>query len=97
MNTKDAPSGFKDIPKRQMVVVDWLDSTSNSSWQPLKDIDSKPVCCRTIGYCLKKDKKSILVAASLSDLGHSGDHMCIPRSCVCSVRRLVEGGGKKAL
>ena len=74
----------------KVLYVEWLDSNSRRGgvWH---DIDSKPceMTCKTVGFVIHEDKKSITVASHLSEPTDSmaGD-ITIPKRAITK-RRIV--------
>ena len=71
------------------VEVHWVDACSNSGWQGVNEPDDdEAIPCLSTGYLLRRSKREITLATNLNRLGHTGDWMTIPTSCVTKVRRL---------
>ena len=71
------------------VEVRWVDACSNSGWQGEKAPENdESIECMSTGYLLSRTKREITLATNLNRLGHTGDWMTIPTSCVTRVRRL---------
>ena len=83
-------------PKSMPIVeVEWIDSSSGcSTWRFPEDQDVDALPCKTAGYLLKKDRKSVVIFQSQASSGHVADSMTIPRSCVKEIRVLAKAGRK---
>lgn len=69
-----------------LVVVDWVDSCSNSGWRT-KDEAAFPVSeCRTVGWLLKRTNEKICLHGEESDLDAVGMRETIPAGCVRRIR-----------
>lgn len=86
------------MPKRALVLVEWLDSASGNSWQRLDEIAATglvPMKCRSVGWVVAKDKDHIVLVAHISGDGEAtrelgtGD-LAIPRKCVTRILALRE-------
>lgn len=71
-----------------MVLVEWLDTSSNSNWATKEEAKPKVLTCRTIGFLLERNKKHIAIYATDSESGNISDRVCIPKGCIKSVKRL---------
>lgn len=84
--------------KGEIVEVEWIDAASTNGWQRATDIDQEQahdgglVECRSTGYVLSKDPRSIRLAQSQSAHGSVAEVQAIPRSCIRSIRRLAPKG-----
>lgn len=77
--------GFRKLP---LVEVSWVDSASTNGWRGKQEPDDVPCKCRTVGYLLKRTKRTLTVAQNLSEFGSTGEWMQIPAAVVKRVRRL---------
>jgi hypothetical protein len=79
---------------KRLVEVEWIDSASTNGWQRRGEIDQEQkqdgglVECRTVGYLLSKDKRSLRLAQSQSSHGAVAEICAIPRSCIRSIREV---------
>jgi hypothetical protein len=48
----------------QLVMVEWLDATTQNGWSPAED-RREPERCLTVGWLLRDDEIAISIAASL--------------------------------
>ena len=74
-------------PKWPLVLVRWLDHTSDDSWRHVDEHDSEPHICMSAGWLIKETEKYIAVAGSCGD----GDVCCvmnIVKSCILEQRTL---------
>jgi hypothetical protein len=74
----------------RLVLVEWLDSYSSTGWQDVEELQSSPLCCRSVGWQIRSDEQVIVLAPHLTDeheetpLQGNG-LMTIP---TCAVRRV---------
>lgn len=79
------------LPKKgKLVIVKWLDSSSEGSWTIHPERHTLSVC-RTVGYLAHKGRDRIVIAASNDDTGADGQRMAIPRSVIADMRYLKIG------
>jgi hypothetical protein len=72
-----------------IVEVEWVDSSGYSGWQDAEDAQKNiQTECRSSGYLLRKDKKSVSLVQNVSDIGHVDMVMAIPRVAIKSIRIL---------
>lgn len=78
----------------KVISVDWIDSSSNGGWMPMKDraypLNLK---CSTIGYLIHEDRESVRVSSSIAfDNDEAADSfnaaITIPRVAITRIRRL---------
>lgn len=81
----------KDWPTNGVVVeVEWIDSAATNGWQHEYDNeDAGLILCRSSGYLLSKDRRSVRIVQSQTGHGTHGELIAIPRTCVRSITRLV--------
>lgn len=81
--------------KLQLVEVEWEDSASTHGWRDPEDATkaSGLACCRTAGYLLSIDRKSVRVVQSKHDLKRDPNNLmlvaeviAIPRSVIRKIR-----------
>ncbi len=69
-----------------VVLVRWVDSCGQPGWQSAIDIIDKPLTCQSVGFLVREDNESIVLALSRSDPSESskpyGDMILIPSQCV---------------
>lgn len=83
------------VQKRQLVLVEWIDSHSGRGWRDLDTIaeDTKPLSCRSVGWIAKRTKEMTMLVASLSGEGQ-GIVICgtcdiaIPNAAIVKITRL---------
>jgi len=72
-----------------LVVVEWEDIVSDSSWMDDKEIEKlEPVVCRSVGWLLKKTKKLVFLGASVTNDGSVGDRTTIPKNVIRSIKEI---------
>lgn len=69
------------------VEVKWVDSCSPERYWNY-EVDGKPDHIVTVGFLVKKHKKTLVICASSGSGGSKGGWMTIPRVAVKSVRKL---------
>ena len=75
--------------KLQLVEVEWTDAQIGGGWNTRERYADKGIAkCRTAGYLLVRDKRSITIMQNVCDDGTVSDSMTIPAGCVKRVRRL---------
>lgn len=69
---------IRKFPKYTLLLVQWDDICSDSSWTDAKGIDkAKPAKIKTLGFFLGNAKRVLKVAHSVAEDGDS-DYTCIP-------------------
>jgi len=84
-----------DKPKRELVIVNWVDPSSCRGWQKISDLEeSGPMVCWSVGWILRKNKEILIlvshIAGEIDDKCETigtGD-MAIPRKSVISICKL---------
>jgi hypothetical protein len=75
------------MDKKRLILVDWQDISSDSSWHCEEEIkDCVPFDCQTVGWEMHSDKKVLRVASTRSSIEKYADIMAIPRS---NVRKII--------
>lgn len=70
--------------KLKPVMVDWIDSVSQSGWGEYAGADLR---CTSVGFLIKNDKDVVVLA--LNDNAYqSGQYITIPKIAVKKIRRL---------
>ena len=76
----------------QAVQVTWHDAKSQGGgWREIKDLAQfarGPFECSSVGWLLKRNKKEIILAQTLSKSGLGTDTITIPRGFIWKVRHL---------
>ena len=79
------------MTRRQMVVVEWQDSTSFNGWRDVGEVAELTASrIESLGFRQRDRDGCIVLAGSVSDIAHYARVEMIPKGCVKSVRRLVE-------
>jgi len=77
------------MTKNRLVEVEWLDIAGGGTWDDRgKDYTGELVECTTAGYMLKSNRKTIVIASTITKADRCCDRTIIPRSNVKSIRRL---------
>lgn len=78
--------------KRLPVYVEWLDSGGHRGWRNPDDMDLSPMHCETLGWLVRKTKKTVTVALNGVFDGTScapfGEFITIPRVAITKMRRV---------
>ena len=74
----------------KIVLVNWLDSNSNSAWHNITEAKHlRPSPCVTIGYVLEDTEEYITIASSFATENDSvSDVICIPKFAVQSIETI---------
>jgi len=76
--------------KRELIEVEWDDISGGSSWDDVeRDYTDDLVHCKTLGYKLKSNKKTLVIASTITEKERCCDRTVIPRSVITSIRRIV--------
>jgi hypothetical protein len=81
--------------------VEWIDSAGTGSWRALKEhAEAAPKLIRTIGWVLRDDADSLVIAQSIDDLNqeevpYADNSICIPRVAIREERRVSSPRGRK--
>lgn len=90
----------RNSPKRSLVLVEWLDSHSGNSWQPLDEIEKATgaIHCRSVGWLVAEGKGTKVLVAHISGerngnvrLYGTGE-ITIPEKAIVRMRRLAVPG-----
>ena len=76
-------------PAKDLVEVEYLDSSTSGGWQQKKDINHEPAFCRTVGYLIKKTRRSLTLAQSIGDTNDVDAIWRIPRGAILRQRHLA--------
>mgnify|MGYP001586204520 CR=1 FL=1 len=77
------------MKKLPLIEVEWDDIVGQNSWDDLgKDYTSDRITCKTVGWRLKSNRKTIVIASTISKGALCTDRTVIPRSVIKSMRRL---------
>ena len=75
-----------------IVYVKWDDAYACASWKDLEDYEMEGMEVETVGYLVKKDRRFIRIASSLSKNRTQGsDFTTIPRKMILELRELKGG------
>jgi len=86
----------REIDRYPLVEVEWIDITSDSSWQSLKDLDKQETAkCVTKGHLYWHKKGLVklfsdysLVNKETGVIDEVGNTTVIPSSCVLNIKKL---------
>lgn len=82
------------MPKQLAVMkwIQWKDSSSSSGWRSAEDINTEPLICESVGFLVKSDKNSTVLALSMANPDVCsrpiGDTIIIPTKCIVDMRTL---------
>jgi len=75
--------------KRPLIVVEWDDISSYSSWGIEKESkDWTPLRCVSVGWKMPSGKKHLTMASTRSEGKQCTDRQVIPKGCIIKIRRL---------
>lgn len=72
------------IDEFPLVDIQWLDSIGTNVWADLDELENHGLECRTVGFLVSEDKKTITVASSLNMCGQCGSPIRIPKFAIKS-------------
>jgi hypothetical protein len=74
------------------VSVTWVDSAAVGGWQKPEMVNADPMVCESVGFLVRRDAKSILLALNAAISADSstayGDYMVIPNCAVKKIKNL---------
>ena len=76
----------KDLRKTPIVLVHWFDARVNTGWIDPEELH--PVETFTVGYLTFQDKKRIVIASTVNELGHVNCAVVIPKPWVKIIKIL---------
>ena len=76
--------------KYPLVVVTWEDAHSDSSWQEVADLVTKPVEVTSAGFLAKQDETAIVLTLGYSDDAIL-DRLRIPRGMIRGIVTIRQG------
>lgn len=83
-----------------LVEVVWDDAANDNGWEIASEVEMGEELVMTVGFLIKKTRKHILLAASLSKAGegeyHTNTRQQIPCGMIKSMRVLVPKNSPKA-
>ena len=72
--------------------IQWRDSSSQTGWRSLESVSTEALVCESVGFLVKSDKESTVLALSMSDPSECshpiGDTITIPTKCIIDMRTL---------
>jgi hypothetical protein len=75
--------------RRSIVLVIWEDTVTEDAWSNIQIAkDMTPVLTRSVGFCLFRTKKKIVLASMMSSSTHMSQLTCIPMGCVIEIKEL---------
>lgn len=78
------------MKKRQLLLVEWEDiAGSGANWDDTdKDYTGDLIRCYTVGWKLKSNRKTLVLASTETEKERCCDRTVIPRVNIKSIRRL---------
>lgn len=74
-----------------LVLITWDDAYTEDGWQDREAYKpAEPQICHTVGYVMEKNRKSIVVAQTISE-NQTGARWRIPRGMVIKIEVLRKG------
>lgn len=90
-----------DSPKTPYL-IEWVDSYGCSPrWENIEDVKPTPLVCRSIGWIVHRDKKSVVIVPHLTCPERDGfkqqgcGDMTIPAACIVRITPLVPARRKR--
>ena len=76
--------------KETIVVVNWTDATSYTSWMDrTQAMKEKPLAMTSVGFLVSKKGKSVIIATSLDkDQDRVGDAFIIPKGWITHITKV---------
>lgn len=75
--------------KRDIVLIEWVDSKGMERWEYLDEIESMPPCtCYSVGFIIEDNSDYKTIALGLTDTQVLG-RTTIPTGCIRNIRKLV--------
>ena len=78
----------RDIRRTPLLFVAWDDATSASGWCDPTIRGKQSIGIVSVGWLLRKTKRELTIAQSISTNGRAGDVLTLPRGMIRHVRRL---------
>jgi hypothetical protein len=75
--------------KNSIVLVIWEDTVTEDSWSNIQIAkDMAPVLTKSVGFCLFRTKKKIILSSMVASNTHMAQLTCIPMGCVKEIKEL---------
>lgn len=74
--------------KLPLIVVEWNDTCTSSSWKLEEDCKHIEMKCVSVGWKLRSGRKFLTLTATRDGEDGCNDRQTIPRGCIRSIRRL---------
>ena len=77
----------------KLMMIEWIDSHSGSGWQSMETVKNELLYCRSVGWLVSENDKSILIASSISGEKNGdiklcvGGDVCIPKKAI--IKKIV--------
>ena len=79
------------VVKKDIVIIEWVDSVRASDWTYVEDVDEKPMDCISVGFLLKETEDSVTIA---QNYGLKPEQVCnimtIPKCSIKNIRKIKE-------
>lgn len=80
-----------EVTKKDIVIIEWVDSVRASDWTYIEDVDEKPMNCISVGFLLKETNDSVTIA---QNYGLKPEQVCnlmtIPKRSIRSIKEIKE-------
>ena len=74
--------------KNKLVIVNYQDPTTWSSWQNPEDVIFTAAECVSIGWVMEDTKQKLVIFGAMNDLGQISDVTVIPKGCIIKIRTI---------
>ena len=71
-----------------LVIVTWVDASTQSGWTDLHEIKANPVKVKTVGWLLSETDQCVTLFSSFTQDQAAGEVTTIPAPWVTSIKRL---------
>jgi len=76
--------------KRPLLIVEWDDTSGGSSWDEEEgDYTGKLVKTYTVGWKLKSNRKTLVLASTRNEHSNCTDRTIVSRKCVTKITKLL--------
>lgn len=87
----------KKFEKYSKLEIEWVDILDNNAWQDEVEVNKvEPIKVKTIGYFLRNNKKSLIIAHSVCE-DSSCDTMAIPFGVIKNINILGVNDGSRGI
>ena len=78
------------MQKKPLILVEWEDIAAHTGWirEDSEPEESDTINCVTVGWKIKSNRRTLVIASTRSENRKCTDRTAIPRGCIKSTRRL---------